>query len=190
MNERTVTDAEIVRLLFERDERALILLSDKYSRLYTDVIRGAVTCESDVQECTNDLLMKIWESIPPNRPDHLAAYVAKLARRIGINRFRHNTRQKRNESCTVILSELEESAQPLATADEPPTDDRLSNLLSDFVRCLDERTRVLFIRRYVYLESVSSLAERYEMNENAISVRLHRARKKLKKLLETEGIEI
>lgn len=190
MDEKYAQDSEIIELLFRRDERALELLSDKYSRLYTSVLRGALTSDNDVQECINDLLLSIWYSIPPSRPERLSAYIVKLARRIGINRFRYNTRQKRNEGCTVILSELGEVSKAIPDTDNAESDRELSKILSDFISSLDEVTRVLFVRRYVYLESVTSLAERFEMTDNAVSVRLHRARKKLKKLLEKEGLEL
>ena len=66
----------------------------------------------------------------------------------------------------------------------------MKRILSDFVRSLDGETRVLFVRRYLYLESVQELAKRYELKENNISVKLHRARKKLRKLLEKEAIYV
>ena len=115
-------------------------------------------------------------------------HIAKLARRIGISRFRYNTRQKRNGGYTLILSELEE-ALPDNNGYES-NEGEISALLSEFVGSLDTVTRVLFLRRYVYLESVPSLAKRFDMTENNVSVRLHRARTKLKKFLGKEGISI
>ena len=62
--------------------------------------------------------------------------------------------------------------------------------MNRFVRDLDTVTQVLFVRRYVWLESVESLAKRYGFSENTVAVRLYRARKKLKKVLEKEDIQI
>lgn len=189
MSNSTVNDSEIVGLLFERDEKALIYLSDKYSALYTSIIRGTLDDECDVQECVDDLLLDVWNTIPPNRPQNLMAYVAKLARRVGIDRFRHNMRQKRNPSHTVMLSELEESIGALPSASERD-EGEIANTLNLFLATLDAKTRVIFIRRYVYFESVSSIAERFNMSENAVSVSLHRTRSKLKKSLKKEGLDI
>ena len=61
-------------------------------------------------------------------------------------------------------------------------------LLEEFLRGLDERSQVLFIRRYYYMESVKELAQRFDVTESFVSVRLHRARKMLKELLRKEGI--
>ena len=91
-------DSKIVEMLFERDENALEEISRKYSRLYTGVLRETCRDESDVSECANDCLLATWNSIPPNRPNNLGSYLCKIARRIGINKYRHNTRQKTNTS--------------------------------------------------------------------------------------------
>ena len=182
-------DYKIVRLLFERSEKALDEVSLKYSRLYIGIIREVLCDECDIEECANDVLLAVWNSIPPNKPENLTAYICKIARRIGISKLRYNTSQKRNFDYLSSLSELNEC---LPESNSVEIDNRQADIvkavLSDFVRSLDAETQVLFIRRYIYLESVGSLAERFELSENHISVKLFRARKKLKKLLEKEGI--
>jgi RNA polymerase sigma-70 factor (ECF subfamily) len=62
--------------------------------------------------------------------------------------------------------------------------------LHKFLKDLDPVSEILFVRRYVYFESVTELSQRFEMDENLISVKLYRARKKLKKALEKEGIRV
>ena len=191
MEKHLITDSEIIELLLRRDESALQLITDKYRSLYRSVIREMLSNENDVVECENDLLLAIWNSIPPNRPENLAAYISALARRGGISRFRYNTRQKRSEGYTVILSELDEvlpNTDP--SVQDMHSDENIANIISDFLRSADIETRILFIRRYVYLESVSEISKRYKISENNISVKLHRARVKLKKLLEKEGISL
>ena len=78
-------DHRIIELLIERSEDALGEVSQKYSRLYKMMIRKALSDEFDVEECANDVLLAVWNSIPPNRPKSLAAYVCRIARRIGTN---------------------------------------------------------------------------------------------------------
>lgn len=184
-------DHRIVELLFERSESALTELSQKYSGLYRAMIREALNDETMIDECANDLLLAVWNSIPPHRPDNLSAYLCRIARRIGIDRLRYCTSQKRNAGYTVMLSELDDCLPA-----EEPTDDigeqgeGIRAVLSDFIRSLDPETEVLFIRRYVYSESVASLAKRFGKSENHIAVKLYRARIKLKKLLKKEGIKV
>ena len=186
--ERSIMDdSKIIELLFLRAETALDEVSHKYSRLYKGIIREMLGNEEDTEECANDVLLAVWNTIPPNRPDSLCAYICKIARRIGINKFKYNTRQKRNTGYTVMLSELGDCIP----ADEPKVpslghSEEIRRVLSDFIRSLDPETEILFVRRYIYLESVADLALRFGMAENRISVKLYRARKKLKKALEKE----
>ena len=64
-------DVRIVELLFERTDTALEEISNKYSRLYKGIIRGVLGDECDVEECANDLLLAVWNTIPPNKPDQV-----------------------------------------------------------------------------------------------------------------------
>ena len=184
-------DKRIVELLLERAESALDEISRKYSRLYKGIIREILSDERDVEECSDDVLLAVWNSIPPNMPSSLSAYICKIARRVGIDRLRYHTVQKRNGGYVIMLSELEDCLP----AEEPchsegGLDETVGALLSEFIRSLDPETEILFVRRYIYLESVGQLAERFGLDENRVSVRLYRARKKLKKLLEKEGVKI
>ena len=185
-------DVKIVELLFERNDTALKEISDKYCRLYKGIIRGVLGDECDVEECSNDLLLAVWNTIPPNRPESLCAYICKIARRIGIDRLRHNTRQKRNTEYTLSLSELNDCLPVKSTSldDTEKDSEKIALTLTEFLKGLDAETRILFVRRYLYLESVTDLSKRFEIEENRISVKLYRARKKLKKILVKEEIII
>lgn len=184
-------DVRIIELLFARSESALDEVARKYSRLYMGILRGILADEGDREECANDVLFAVWNSIPPSRPSSLLAYVCKLARRIGIDRFRYNTGKKRNSEYVQSLSELEEAlpAEPHAE-DTRAQSETVRDVLSAFLRALDPETRILFVRRYVTLESVAELALRFDLDENRVSVKLYRARRRLKRMLEKEGIKV
>jgi len=184
---KPMDDKTIVDLLWQRDESALAEVDIRYARLYKGMLRRVLSDEQDVDECANDVRMALWNNIPPNRPRYLGAYLCTLARRTAIDRLRYNTRMKRSPAYTVLLSELEDclpDPRSLLGEDEG----ELRQLLSDFVRELEPKTQVFFIRRYIYMESVPELAEQFRCSENYISVRLYRARKKLRTRLEREGI--
>lgn len=183
-------DREIIELLFARDEQGLVHTEEKYARMYCSILRQALSDESDVEECKNDVLMALWNSIPPNFPNHFPAYICRIARRIGIDRYKYNTRQKRAQGYTVLLSELEGCIPAPDQLEARQNAKLLVQVLGDFLLSLDEQTRVLFLRRYYYLETVKSLAQRFNVTENFVSVRLHRARKMLKTLLIEEGVSI
>ena len=184
-------DRTIVELLFARSEDALSEIAHKYSPLYRGVIRHVLCDEGDVEECESDVLLALWNSIPPNRPTSLPAYISTIARRIGIGRLRHKTSKKRSAAYTVTLSELEDCLPAEADASlEDDFTDTVREVLTKFLESLDGESEILFVRRYFYLETVAELSRRFSTDENKISVKLYRARKKLRKLLEKEGIRI
>ena len=55
--------------------------------------------------------------------------------------------------------------------------------LNDFLSTLNRRDRSVFIRRYYYLESNSTIAENYGISESNVRTILMRTRKKFKKYL-------
>lgn len=183
-------DKQIIDLLFARDESGLQHTQEKYERMYCTILRQALSDESDVEECGNDVLLALWNSIPPQFPNHFPSYICRIARRIGITRFKHNTAQKRGQGYTVLLSELEGCIPAPNQIEAQENARQLYAVLDSFLRELDEQTRVLFIRRYYYWETVKSLAQRFKTTENFVSVRLHRARKMLKTLLSEEGFNV
>ena len=180
-------DNKIIELLFDRSESALDEIAQKYASLYKGIARKNLRNESDVEECANDVLLALWNSIPPNHPKCLSAYICTLARRICVDKIRYNTRLKRSDDYTVMLSELDECI-PAAPSEE--CDENVLRILNEFVRELPPDVRILFLRRYVYLESVAELARRFDLRENTVSAKLYRARKRLQKILEKEGLGI
>ena len=183
-------DQAIIQRLFERDESALQEISSRYGRLYAGVLHGILREEPDVEECKNDVLLSVWNSIPPHRPERLAPFLSALAKRIGIDRLRHNTRQKRNPGFILLLSELEECISDEEPFAEDDRGEEIREALNRFLRELDKETRVLFLRRYVYSETAAELSERFGIKENTINKKLQRTRKKLKEYLEKEGIRL
>ena len=183
-------DKQIIDLLFARDEQGLVYTEAKYDALYRSILRQALSDPLDIDEGANDVLLGIWNSIPPNFPNHFPSYICRIARRIGINRFKYNTRKKRNTECDILLSELEGCIPAPDRLQARQETMHLRHLLNTFLQGLDPQTRVLFLRRYYYLESVKSLADRFGVSANYVSVRLHRARTALRTLLEEEGVEL
>jgi RNA polymerase sigma-70 factor (ECF subfamily) len=163
----------------------------KYSGLYTGILTKILGDQFDADECANDVLLALWNTIPPNHPRCLSAYVCKIAKYVATDKIRYNTRQKRNTDYTVMLSELEDCLTVEDCSWEvKETSKTIRMTLHKFLKDLDPVSEILFVRRYVYFESVAELSQRFEMDENLISVKLYRARKKLKKALEKEGIRV
>ena len=88
-------DDEIIALLYQRDEQVLDLLHKQYGALCFQIAYRITGNREDAEECVNDMLMSVWNSIPPNRPDHLPAYCAALVRNSALQKYEKSHRQKR-----------------------------------------------------------------------------------------------
>ena len=68
-----MTDEKIIEMLFERNETALGEIERKYSAFCHTVAANILTLREDREECVNDVLLALWNAIPPERPESLKA---------------------------------------------------------------------------------------------------------------------
>ena len=80
-------EREILALLEARSETALDRLTEQYAPLCRQIAREILGSPEDAEECWNDALLRLWNSVPPERPRHLRAYLAKLTRHAAIDRL-------------------------------------------------------------------------------------------------------
>lgn len=182
-------DTEIVTLLWQRRECALDEIIRRYGRLLKNFAEHILLTAQDAEECVNDTLLDIWNTVPPNRPASIASYAVMLARRRSIDRLRRLTAQKRGGGVYLVaLDELEDCIPGGAAFDEDA--DELRQAINGFLAGLSAGDRVLFLGRYFALESIDSLAESSRVTKNTVNIRLSRMRKRLKDYLTERGIFI
>ena len=179
-------ETRILKLLWERSETAIDALAKTFGKRLYGTAMNILGIPEDAEETVNDTYLAVWDAIPPAEPDPLSAYVLRIGRNIALKRLRSQSAQKR--SCPYPLC-LEELAQILPdTAAESAIDARaLGRAIDSFLQGLDKDSRVLFVRRYWYGDSLRLLARQAGVSENALTVRLHRLRKRLQLHLIKEG---
>ena len=74
-----MTDEQIVNLYWQRDEAALRESESAYGAYCRALAERFVSAE-DASECVNDAYLRAWDAIPPERPTHLRAFLARLTR--------------------------------------------------------------------------------------------------------------
>ena len=154
-------DRRIIELFYERSEQAVFELSEKYGKLCLKIALNIVGDPRDAEECVNEAYLGVWKSIPPERPEHLRAYLCAIVRNIALKRYKANTA-------------LESSV--------------LSETINSFLDSLDPVNRSIFMRRYWFFDPISEIAEAFGITEHNVSVRLSRTRSKMRRFLKKEGI--
>lgn len=100
-------DQRIIDLYFSRSESAIQETQAKYAKLCRGIALNILGDELEAEECVNDVYLSLWNAIPPQRPDNLAAFICKVARNISLKRARFDHAAKRSARAVVSLSELE-----------------------------------------------------------------------------------
>ena len=182
-------DEKIIEMFFDRREEAIKAASNKYGALCTTVSFNILRSTEDAKECVNDTMYKAWETIPPNRPKLLSAYLAKIARNIALDRYRFFRRKKR-DVFTEVLEESEDIYISENSVEQQIDGKNLAEAISTFLRKQPSQKRKMFLCRYWLCESAEDIAVKFGMNKNAVYTSLSRTRTDLKEYLKKEGFYV
>lgn len=185
-----MTDESIIGLFQERSDRAIAETERKYGELCRYIARNLLGSPQDAEECVNDSLMKLWESIPQAAPRSLQAYVVRTVRNTALDLLRRRTAQKRGSGqYELLIEELRDIAgpDPIESLIERGV---LSEAINGFLASISPEKRMVFMRRYWYAEPVKSVAKALGMTVGQVKMSLSRTRKEFRSYLEKEGIEL
>ena len=89
-------DTSIIELYWNRDEQAISETDKKYGKLCYRLADNILKRREDSEECVNDTFLKVWNSIPDDRPEHFSAYICQIVKRLALSKLRYNTADKRH----------------------------------------------------------------------------------------------
>ncbi len=179
----------IIELFNLRSEKAIAMCQNKYGRLAYYLSYNILGSNEDAEECVNDAMLGLWNSIPPEEPRSLVAYLCSLVRNISLNKYAYNNASKRKNEFDLVLDELDEVI-PSGDWQEELSEGDIIEVINRFLSGQKEKDRVIFVRRYYYSDSSRDIADAMGESEGAVAMRLTRLRAKLKKELIKEGIYI
>ncbi len=184
-------DQQILGLYLERSETAIAETAKKYNRYCNKIAFNILHSQEDVEECVSDTYLKAWDSIPPNEPQSLAAFLGKITRNLSLNRWKLLSAQKRGGGQMVaVLSELEECVAGADTIESSLEEKELTRTINTFLKAQPKESRKIFVKRYWYLHSVAEISEQMGISQSKVKSALFRTRNKLKDKLQKEGITI
>lgn len=186
MQEETLLD-----LYFSRSETALEQTKQQYGTYCYAIAYRILAQPQDAEECENETYWKAWQAIPPNRPHSLKAFLGKITRNLALHFWERNHAAKRGGNAVdLALDELTECIPASDSVEQAVDAAALQACLQSFLQQLPRATRIVFVQRYWYLNSIAGIAQKNGMGESKVKMILLRTRKKLKAALETEGISI
>ena len=180
-------DGKIIDMFFARNEDAIRHTDAAYGRRLYHLADRIVENGQDAEESVSDTYLKAWNTIPPRRPQHLFAYLAKICRNFSLDRLDWKNAAKRKAEVVSLTQEME-LCIPDTQRERQRDGKELGMLLDAFLRTLTPENRMVFLRRYWYVDTIAEIAVRYGLSESAVQMRLSRTRAKLCTYLEKEGI--
>ncbi|MCH5163611.1 MAG: sigma-70 family RNA polymerase sigma factor [Clostridiales bacterium] len=181
-------DSKIIELYFDRSESAIIETQNKYGRYCFFIAYHILYSNQDSEECVNDTYLSVWNTIPPQKPLQLRAFVGKITRNIALNRYDYNNAEKRSPKYEAILDEYYECT--LGGDLDIMEEYSFKELINKFIASLPKKNRIIFLQRYWYFCSINEIARNLGLSESNVKVILHRIKAKLKDYLNKEGINI
>ena len=182
-------DSAIIELYWSRDETAIRETDAAYGKKLLSLSQRILSSPEDAGECVNDTYLQTWNTIPPQRPNFLYAFLSKICRYISFGRLDWNNAAKRRADLISLTEELEQTI-PDSRSQEELDSRELGRILSRFVTTLPEDSRLIFLRRYWHLDTTEEIARRYGFTQSKVKTQLHRTRAKLYAYLEKEGIAV
>ena len=130
-------DNLIIDLYWQRNEQAVAETEAKYGPYCRSIAYGILQNNQDTEECVNDTWLRAWDSIPPQRPGRLSAFLGRIARNLALDRYDYNHAAKRSGPFDQLLSELSECI-PCQRDDFAQLE--LTQILNSFLHSLPEQT--------------------------------------------------
>jgi RNA polymerase sigma-70 factor (ECF subfamily) len=183
-------DSEIIEQFWARSESAINAISDKYSKYCRVIASNILGNAEDTEEVINDAYHRVWNAIPPERPNNLRAFIGRITRNLSLDRLEKAKAEKRGGGqFEVLLSELEECISDNKNSfDELIETEAITTALNAFLSEQSAENRRIFVRRYWRAASIDDIAADFGMSAGKVKTVLFRMRKKLRKHLESEGI--
>ena len=184
-------DEKIVQLYWDRNESAISESSKKYGAYCTSVAHNILLNMADTEECVNDTWLRAWNAMPPHKPSVLSAFLGRITRNLSFDLYKRLHRDKRGgHNIDVALDELGDVVSGRDDTEKHYETKELASEIDAFLKSLPLHKRIMFIRRYWYVDSISDIAGRLGMSENNVSVSLNRIRGGLRKHLTERGYDI
>ncbi len=181
-------DEKIVQLYLDRDESAIRLSSEKYGCRLRALSLGITSDIQTSEECENDTYLQAWNLIPPNEPrTYLYAFLARITRHISIDRCRERSNLKRNAYIIELTEEMESCIPSSGDVESSLAEEELGKAISSYLRNISQDKRVIFVRRYFYLDSIAEISKRCAVSESKVKSSLFRTRNDLREYLIKEG---
>lgn len=182
-------DAEIIELFLVRNEDAIKETDMAYGRRLNTLAWRILHSREDAEESVNDTYLETWRAIPPYHPKYFFAFLASVCRHLSLDKLDWFLAAKRKADVVSLTQEME-LCIPDSQYERAMDGKEIGRMLDAFLGSLPKDSRLIFLRRFWYLDTIAEIAQRYGMTESKVKMQLSRTKEKLRVFLEKEGIQV
>ena len=183
-------DQALVDLYWARNEDAIQKTSTKYGKLCSYIANNILKNAEDCEECLNDTYFAVWNAIPVQRPNRFSVFISRITRNLALKKWGYLSAAKRNPSATISLDELGDCVSGTFSIEDEIESKHIESTIDVFLWEQGCEKRNIFIRRYWYFDSIESICKSTGFSQSKVKSILYELRLKLRKCLESEGIEV
>ena len=172
-------EQEIIELLLQKNEKGADALLKHYGPLMRYIIAPVLKNPQDREDCLSEAAMRVWDGIEQFDPKRGSwnAWLTAVARNTALNCARAVSRRGAGEELS------EDTPSPEPTPEEAVIQQERQAAVHRALRRLSPGDRLLFYRKYYYLQSTAQIASELGMTERAVEGKLYRLKKQLRKML-------
>ena len=176
-------ESDIIEMLRKRHPSGTEELISHYGPLMKYIIKPIVSNVQDREECLSEAVMRILDKVHlyDEERGSWTAWITSVTRSVALNKLR---------SSKTTYDEIEVTADtpsPEPTPEEQLLQKERRNELRNAIAQLSQKDRIIFYRKYYYLQTTAQIASEIGMSERAVEGRLYRIKKRLRKLLGGDG---
>ena len=177
-------EGELVRRTLAGDRGAFEVLVRRYQRLVFRIVGGFLRNPADVEEVAQEVFLRAFVALPGFRPGApFRPWVAQIATRASYDRLRR--RQRAPEVSWEDLAPAEQrAAEDLAAGADPADRAAARDLAERALACLNPKDRQALILAAAQGFTAAEVAQALGCSALAARLRLHRARRAMRRVVE------
>ena len=184
-----MTDEIIIALFQAREERAVQAVSAQYGAACLRTAKKYLHTQEDAEEGVSDVLMKLWQQIPPAHPQNLEAFIITLTQRTALDSVRRQQAQKRGGDHTAVsIDAIGDTLSSVETVETTLSHKMLTEAVVRFLDTLSDDAQTIFTERWHNDTPPREIAKKFGISGVYVRKSLMHTRRKLIQYLDKEGL--
>ena len=191
-NLEALQDADLVRMAIQRNEGAFRIIMQRHNRRLYRCARSIMRDDNEAEDIVQEAYVNAFSNLASFRGDSsLATWLTRIALNEALARVRHRRpivelaaldAAERDKAQIIPFPLMAMNTDPERTAAQRET----RHLIERAIDALPEPYRIVFVMREIEDMSVEEAADFLGLRQATVKTRLHRARRLLRKALDTQ----